>query len=327
MKKELFCKVFAASCTYDGGISSYTLSEEGRLTFLSQIKLDRPMYFIKEQNDLHVLLRAPEGLDGMSGYVKISADLGRSEPQSPIPTNGVVACHLCKVGERIYATNYLSGSLSEVGGKVSVHPNDLEHPFGRQEAPHTHCVIPGAEKDQLFCTDLGLDSIFVYDVELNLLSRCRMPKGHGVRHLTAGKNGIYYAVNELAATVSVLQYEPTTKSLSCLSTVSCGDVCEGTLAAAIRLSKDGKHLYVSLRGEDKIAVFAVEENGYRLSLLRLIPCGGNGPRDIFLSPDDRFLISANEVSGDLTVLCLEGENAGRLTDRVPLAQALCVYCE
>ena len=285
------------------------------------------MYFIKDQNDLHVLLRAPEGLGGMSGYVKISADLDQRELQKPISTNGVVACHLCKVGERIYATNYLSGSLSEVGGKVSVHPNDLENPFGRQEAPHTHCVIPGAEKDQLFCTDLGLDSIFVYDLELNPLARCPMPKGHGVRHLTAGKNGIYYAVNELAATVSALQYEKATKSLSCLSTVSCGELCEGTLAAAIRLSKDGTRLYVSLRGEDKIAVFAVEENGYQLSLLHLIPCGGKGPRDIYLSPDDRFLISANEVSGDLTVLSLEGETEGNLTDRIPLAQALCVYCE
>ena len=327
MTHESFCKVWAASCVCDGGISSYTLSEEGKLTLVSQIKLDRPMYFIKEQNDLHVLLRAPAGLDGMSGYVKISAELDQPQLPNPITTNGVVACHLCKVGERIYATNYLSGSLSEIGGKVSVHPNDLEHPVGRQEAPHTHCVIPGAEKNLLFCTDLGLDSIFVYDLDLNQLARCPMPKGHGVRHLTAGQNGIYYAVNELAATVSVLQYEPTTKSLSCLSTVSCGALQAGTLAAAIRLSRDKTRLYVSLRGEDKIAVFAVEENGCRLSLLHLIPCGGRGPRDIFLSPNDRFLISANEISGDLTVLDLNPENEGALTDRVSLAQALCVYCE
>lgn len=319
------CKVWAASCVPDGGIAQYELNAEGKLSWRSFLNLDRPMYFIKEGDTLHTLLRAPEGLEGKSGYIKVDAKL--TEASAPVSTQGVVACHLCKAGERAYAVNYLSGNLSMIGGGEVTHEPAENHQPGRQDAPHTHCVIPTLEGDALLCTDLGLDTIFVYDLDLNLLSKCQMPKGHGVRHLVAGKNGFYYAVNELMSTVSVLKYEAEAHELKCLSSYSCGISMEGNTAAAIRLTKDGKHLFVSHRGADTVSVFSVSENGRSLALLHNIPCGGQGPRDMILTPDERFILCANERSGDLTVLALDERMNAVLTDRVPLPQALCVLAE
>ena len=126
-----------------------------------------------------------------------------------------------------------------------------------------------------------------------------MPKGHGVRHLVAGKNGFYYAANELMSTVSVLKFDAEAKTLTCLSSYSCGVSMEGNTAAAIRISKDGGHLFISQRGADTVSVFSISEDGRRLSLLHNIPCGGRDPRDMILTPDERFLLCANQSSEDL----------------------------
>ena len=326
MTHKPLCKIWAASCAPDGGIAQYELNAEGKLLRRSFLTLDRPMYFIKEGDTLHTLLRAPEGFDGKSGYLKVNADLTEASKEIT-STQGVVACHLCAVGERVYAVNYLSGNLSEIGGREVTHAPNEDHQPGRQDAPHTHCVIPTEDGTALLCTDLGLDKIFVYDLELNLLSECKMPKGHGVRHLVAGKNSFYYAANELMSTVSVLKFDAEAKTLTCLSSYSCGVSMEGNTAAAIRLSKDGGHLFISQRGADTVSVFSISEDGRRLSLLHNIPCGGNSPRDMILTPDEKFILCANERSGDLTVLALDANKNAVLTDRVPLAQALCVFAE
>ena len=325
MTHKPLCKIWAASCAPDGGIAQYELNAEGKLLRRSFLNLDRPMYFITEGDTLHTLLRAPEGFDGKSGYLKVNGAL--TETSEITSTQGVVACHLCAVGERVYAVNYLSGNLSEIGGREVTHAPGEDHQPGRQDAPHTHCVIPTLEGDALLCTDLGLDTIFVYDLDLNLLSKCQMPKGHGVRHIVAGKDGFYYAANELMSTVSVLKYDAEAKTLTCLSSYSCGISMEGNTAAAIRISGDARHLFVSQRGADTVSVFSISEDGRRLALLHNIPCGGNSPRDMILTPDEKFILCANERSGDLTVLALDANKNAVLTDRVPLAQALCVLAE
>jgi 6-phosphogluconolactonase len=270
-------------------------------------------------------LRAPEGLDGKSGYIKVDAELTKAS--EPISTQGVVACHLCKVGDRVYAVNYLSGNLSLIGGGEVTHAPGEDHQPGRQDAPHPHCVIPTEDGKTLLCTDLGLDTVFVYDLDLKLLSKCKMPKGHGVRHLVAGRNGFYYAANELMSTVSVLKYDAEARELKCLSSYSCGISMEGNTAAAIRLTRDGKHLLVSHRGADTVSVFSVSDSGRSLALLHNIPCGGKDPRDMILTPDERFILCANQTSGDLTVLALDETMRAALTDRAALPQALCVLAE
>ena len=56
--------LFAASGTPDGGVFRYTLSKDGKLTPAGSIPMDRPMYFQKLGERLHVILRAPDGFDG-----------------------------------------------------------------------------------------------------------------------------------------------------------------------------------------------------------------------------------------------------------------------
>ena len=311
--------VYAASCLEDGGIYKYDLSEEGRLKPTASIRLDRPMYFVKNGDTLHTLLRAPEGLGGNSGYLEVSSDLTRVSEIST--TDGVVACHLAVTGEGVYAVNYLSGNISRIGGITVTHQKSEHNREGRQDMPHTHFVGETPDGKYLAVCDLGLDKIFIYNKELNPVSDVSLPQGSGVRHLVFSRDGKYaYTANELDSSTSVLVYAD--GKLTLLSTVRPELTAEENYPAAIRLSPTGDRLYVSQRGMDAVSIYGVD--GGSLTFLRNVSTYGSYPRDIALTPDGRFILAACE-GGVLTVLDSERDYA--LSDSVELPSALCVYCE
>ena len=326
MANESCYRIYAASCSCGGGIKCYDLSNDGKLTETGKVLIDFPMYFIKKGNDFHVLLRDLPDKSGMSGYVVCQMDLKRVNINNIISTNGIVACHLAVVDNDVYVANYMSGSISKINQKVVVHkPND-NMAEGRQNMPHSHCVISSLDKKRVLCADLGLDCIFVYDRELNQKSVCTTELGHGVRHIIFNPNGKYlYSANELGSSVSAFHYDD--GELTMLNTYSCRAVTSGNTAAAIRLSPDAKYLYASQRGEDCITVFSVKKDGSELEWLKNISCGGQGPRDFTLTPDGKFFITANEGSGNLAVFSVKNGCEFELCDKVKLEKALCVTAE
>jgi 6-phosphogluconolactonase len=70
-------------------------------------------------------------------------------------------------------------------------------------------------------------------------------------------------------------------------------------------------LYVSNRGHDSIAVFAVEENG-NLNPVQHAPTGGKSPRHFRLLEDRGLCAVAHEEGSGVSILAL-GED-GRLTE-------------
>jgi 6-phosphogluconolactonase len=134
----------------------------------------------------------------------------------------------------------------------------------------------------------------VYDKKLQLISESKVPSGYGIRHLVFSKDGKYiYAVNELVPSISVFAYQNGQSKL--INTVKIH--CENLKAngAGIRLSKDGKYLYISLREENSLCVFLVEDE--KITLLQKEDCGGDSPRDFDIISDN--IIVCNEKSGDV----------------------------
>ena len=79
------------------------------------------------------------------------------------------------------------------------------------------------------------------------------------------------------------------------------DWTEHNGGAAIYLSNDGKFVYTSNRGHNSIAVFAVKDNGASVAHIQWISTEGDFPRDFALSPDDAFLVAANQNTDNVTV--------------------------
>ena len=80
----------------------------------------------------------------------------------------------------------------------------------------------------------------------------------------------------------------------------------------MRISNDGKFVYLSNRGHNSIAVFAVGENGASLEFVQHISTEGDHPRDFDLDPTNNFLLCANQNTDNLTLYRRDPKN-GTLT--------------
>lgn len=312
--------IYIASCTPDGGVYHY-LCKNGSLQRMEKTNADRPMYLAVAENRLYAVLRQSFADSENSGVCswQIGRDGALTNPSALCSTQGRCGCHLAVEQNRIYAANYLSGSVVMLPeGRLSEHHGSGPHPT-RQEAAHTHFVGMTPDKKYLLAVDLGLDTIFVYTPELILQDKIAMPAGHGCRHLAWSEDGKYaFCVNELASTVSVLGYEK--GKLTLLDTVSAlpeGFEGENT-AAAIRV--DGDWVYVSNRGCDNIAVFTHKAG--KLSDPVFVDAEGVSPRDFYIYGG--YLFCANEGSSYVSVFsCAEGK-VQSLGLHLSVPKALCV---
>ena len=298
-----------------GGIYAYNLTKNGSLKQAGYFPCDRPMYAVKCGKGLCVLLRQPFTDNNFSGYFFVDEEL--QDATQIKSTQGVVACHLCVDNDDVYIVNYLSGNIVKNGEIIAQRTGKSVHPT-RQTEPHTHFVGQTPDGSLAVC-DLGTDTLAFYDKNLQLISETKVPSGYGIRHLTFAKNGRYiYAVNELVPSISVFAYANGKAKL--VNTVKI--VCKNEKAngAAIRLSKDGKHLYVSLREENAICVFAVDDE--KLTLLQKVDCGGDSPRDFNIF--ENYLIVCNEKSGNVVVYHTANRLITNKVAEISIKRALCV---
>lgn len=310
--------IYILSCEKAGGIYHY-LFRDGKLEFVDKTPSDRPMYAIIRDNRLYAVLREADTATRFGSLVSydISANGSLVGPTATEMTNGLVPCHLEVLGNRQYIVNYLSGNLVKINGKTVEHRGKGVHPT-RQEAPHTHCVCASPDQNHILCTDLGTDTVFVYDTDLNEEFIVKVPDGSGARHLCFSKDGTYlYCVNELSSDVSVFAWNHAKPILK--GTYSARTDFKGQNdAAAIRI--EGEYLYISNRGADTVSRFQIE--GDRLVLLENTSCGGRGPRDFYIT--DGYMILANEKSNSITVMKLENGKPVLTDETTQINAPLCV---
>ena len=298
-----------------GGIYAYNLTENGSLKQSGYFPCDRPMYAVKCEKGLCVLLRQPFLSDNFSGYFYI--DEGLKTATQIKSTQGVVACHLCVDNSDVFIVNYLSGNIVKNGEVITQRKGKSVHAT-RQTEPHTHFVDKTPDEYLAVC-DLGTDALAFYDKNLQLISETKVPSGYGIRHLTFAKDGRYiYTVNELVPSISIFSYEGGKAELTNTVKIDCKN--EKANGAAIRLSKDGKYLHISLREENVICVYEI--NDENLTLIQTMDCGGDSPRDFNIFGD--YLFCANEKSNSITLFRLDNcENADE-KEVVMLKNPLCI---
>ena len=142
----------------------------------------------------------------------------------------------------------------------------------------------------------------------------RVAAGAGPRHLAFHPAGTYAFVNnELNMTVTVFAVEADggLKELQTVDTLPAGADKKGVSTAEIFVRPDGKALYVSNRGHDSIAAYAIAQDG-KLTLLQHVLGVPATPRGFGLSPDGRWLVCAGQKSGTLNAYRIEQD--GTLTD-------------
>jgi len=310
--------VYIASCDPQGGIYHYEMSREGKLTLLDITPMDSPKYMILADDRMYVILRGGDVSGSGLQCFDIDADGKLCNPSAVQSTKGTEGCHIAVSGETVYCANYGSGSIIRMPDRLVCHTGKGVNP-DRQEGPHAHYVGLTPDGKYLLAVDLGVDTIFQYDLELNLVTKTKMPDGHGPRHLTFSEDGKYcFVANELISSVTVCTYE--NERLTVLNTVSTlpADFTGVSYCAAIRY-RNGE-IFVSNRGHNSIAKMQFADG--QLTLDALFDCGGDFPRDMNMIDD--LMLCANQLSDDVAVLKETADGAFVQVDRVTVKTPLCV---
>jgi len=278
-------------------------------------------WFVVANRDRTRLFSANEPVDGGECLLtSLSFDAGELRVVNEAPTGGRLACHvaLSPTEEHAIVSHFASADLSvhPIGPDGTVHPPSQllslsgTGPHVRQEAAHAHQVATFPGGTYLAGVNLGNDEVATYTVtSAGTLRPQQVPAttvgaGVGPRNLVFASDGYAYLANELSNTLTVLRYDGSAGTVEVVdqhSTFVDDDLTQDSACGGIGLSPDERFLYVSNRGRDTIAAFAVA--GGSVTPVHEVPVGGENSHDISLA--DWFVYAANTRSNTVTVLPID----------------------
>ena len=313
------------------GIYSFVLDKEaGKITDIKvAARLGNPTYLTlsKDQQFLYAVAAGED--EGGIGAYRVDPETAKLTMLNTAMTPGSSPCYVAvnEGRDTVVASYYHRGTVEahrvHTDGTVQDVASVVQHEGSgpnkeRQEKPHVHYSEFTPDGKNVVVVDLGTDHVVTYTVtdgKLKEVARLSVRPGSGPRHLVFHPNGKYaYVMTELSNEIIVLEYDDKTGRFTELQYHSTlpEDFTEHSQGAAIRISRDGRFVYVSNRGHNSIAVFQIHEPSGHVNLVEHVSTEGNWPRDFNLDPSGEFLICANERSHNL-VLYRRDQETGRLT--------------
>ena len=346
---------------YDGGSGKLTplglAAETVNPSFLTVDPSRRFLYAVNEGHDYK-----GEASGGVTAFA-IDRKPGKLKLKelNEVASRGADPCYIAfdRTGKYLLVANYSGGNVAafpllsdgRIGDASSVLKDGgvLGPNRDRQDAPHAHWIEASAGNRFAYVSDLGLDHVLIYkfDATKGALSRgdpapevakadssdakdslsATLAPGTGPRHVAfSADEKFMYVLGELDSTVTVFASDrkQSFRSLQKISALPAGFSGPNT-AAEIAIHPSGKFLYTSNRGDDSIAVFAIDRATGRLTFIQRVPSGGKTPRNFTLDPRGARLLAANQDSSNIVVFDIDAAT-GRLTATGELAKVGSPVC-
>jgi 6-phosphogluconolactonase len=306
--------VYVGSYTRSGGRGIEVFSFDaatGALAHLHTVEEQDPSFLAFDPRK-RFLFTVSEGVGQDNGEVvsfriEPSGSLSRINRQK---TGGGEPCHLTvdPSGQWLLVVNHEHGSVAvlPIGADGGLEPRtDLAQHHGSgpgptQDGPHAHFVTYDPPQQRVLVTDKGIDQVVFYQLANGKLSRtgnASLHAGAAPRHLAFHPNGQYAYVNgEADMTITAFRYGSTMDELQVLSTVPPGTDVTDCSTAHILVHPSGSFVYVSNRGHDSIAIFAIDPASGRLKVRGHVPTQGRTPRNFAIDPSGTWLYAANQNS-------------------------------
>lgn len=302
------------------------------------VEIDRPTYFQLVGDLLFTIIQNGD----QSGIATYRIKDGKAKQLDTYFHEGAAPCYISVDSQKhlVFTANYHLATINvfsyDENGKLTFITNDTHEghgPRAEQDQAHPHFFDETPAGNLVSC-DLGIDAVDFYKLDgdkLKHLARYQMESGFGTRHLVFSPDGkTMYIVGELSSQVNVARLNENTWEFEDVATYKTipDDFSDHNGAAAIRISKDGKFIYISNRGHDSIAVFKVL-NGGKLELVQRISVFGSFPRDFNCDKDEKYLVVANQNTNNATLYRRNSET-GNLTPiqkDIPVPEATRVLFE
>ena len=280
-------------------------------------KVSNPSYLTLSKDQKIVYSVNENGAESTVSSFQFDVTSGKLMNLNQQKAQGADPCYIINDDLNVIVANYSGGNIAVFGKKangslsaikqVVQHKGKGIHP--RQESPHVHMVYFSPDKKYVLSTDLGTDTVSLYEYHpnsatsvLKLKSTTSLQAGSGPRHLTFSKDGKkVYVLQELNGALSVFGFANGKLNTIQETTILAKDFKGNFTGADIHISPDGKFLYASNRGEaNTISIFKILKNG-QLQPQSVVPSLGKGPRNFAIDPTGRFLLVAHQYSNDVVV--------------------------
>ena len=317
----------------------------GQLRSVGSIDAGPNPSFLAIHPNGRALYAVNEGDKGAVSSFSIAGD-GMLTRLGSQPSQGAGPCYVSvdRGGRVVLVANYDGGSVAllpiQSDGALAPATSVIKHTGSgpnveRQKEPHAHCIIADPSNQFALAADLGADRVFVYRLDLAGNALRHVEGGNAVMHPGAGPRHIayhptlplVYVANELDSTVATLRFDTARGALALIDTRSTlPSAWKGeNFPADIHVSPSGRTLYVSNRGHNSIAVFAVAADG-ALTLAQHVSTACDWPRNFSLDPSGRWLLVANQRSNSIIVFARD-DRSGQLTptgQRLELPSPVCL---
>ena len=306
MKKTIYAGTYTKRASK--GIYSFTF-DEGKLSDCRLLcQTINPKYLTRYKDKLVAVTDFEKG----SGVIlfdetgKILDSLQFEEETS---------CYVTTKDDLVYTANYHEGTFSVL--RIENERFSLIKKTLIKEKGGCHQVLLYKNKIMVPC--LFLDKVMIYDQKLNETGQIKFPEGSGPRHGVFSKDGKYlYLVSELSNELFKINMD-TLKIENSIPILENDEThVKGT--AAIRMSDNGRYLYVSTRFKNVLSVIDAD----RFELIEVKDCGGDHPRDFILIDD--YLLCGNMNSDSVVVYDIKKGTLSPIVSelKVPEVISLCL---
>lgn len=273
---------------------------------------------------------------------------GKLTQLNQVPSLGEDPCYIAldRSGKYLLVANYTSGTLAvfpiladgKIGEKTALHQDSgkLGPNKERQEGAHAHWIETSTDNRYALAADLGLDQILIFQFDAakgtlgpHLPPAAALKAGSGPRHAIFSPNGKFlFVASELASTATSFSYDAKKGDLKLVNSVSTlpPDFSGRNDVAEVAIHPSGRFLYVSNRGMDSIAIFAVDVKKGTLAAMGGVPTGGKEPRHFSFDPSGNFLFVENQFSDTIVTFHVDA-NTGQLTptgDNIAVPSPVCL---
>ncbi|HXQ80212.1 MAG TPA: lactonase family protein [Opitutaceae bacterium] len=205
----------------------------------------------------------------------------------------------------------------------------------RQESAHPHSINVDPSDRFAIVADLGLDRLFVYRLDAatgtltpNDPPSARVAPGAGPRHFAFHPDGRHaFVINEMEGSITAFNWDGERGVLTPCETVPIlrKDYKGLNTSAEVVVSRSGRFVYGSNRGDDSIVVHAFDPATGRLTFVQRMTDGIKVPRNYAIDPSGSWLVCANLKANTATVYRIDPET-GRLTltGTIAVPEPLCV---
>ncbi|QHI95674.1 beta-propeller fold lactonase family protein [Aristophania vespae] len=303
-----------------------TFTDIASPSFITLSKDRKFLYALSEIDDFN------KAGDGCVTAFAVDTRTGTLAKLNAVSSGGAIPAHLSihPSGKYLLVANYIGGSVSVLPirkdgslGQATdvVHNTGPRQPDRADDNPpgnfaisdhsgsHPHMIATDPSGRFVIADDAGLDRVYVWTLDLKSgkLVPAKTPyfdmkPGSAPRHFVFDHSGrIMYNLCEQNSKVDVCKFNPETGEISVIQNVSTvsSHFKGSTLAAEILISENGRHVYVSNRLGDSLAVFEVGRDG-TLTLQDEVWMHADYGRAMMFDPSGNFLFCANQRSDAVT---------------------------